>query len=179
MFDTTFGFNSDFNQYELKIDGSKLDVTIEWLRKFGVRFNVTAFSRFILIEIIKASNTVISTLCAKFGKSEEKIKVDDVYIDAGTLYIYCYEQDKAAVSNIIHQHNGRIKYTALNDGERAFDIEGSLESLEAIAGYLVKSEAVAAVSAAVGEYEDEDEDEDYGEYLTKLERQIEQDLARV
>lgn len=66
MFNTTFDFNSDFNQYELKIDGSKFDVTIAWLRKFQVRFNVTAFSRYVLIEIISASDEVIYALCGKF-----------------------------------------------------------------------------------------------------------------
>lgn len=66
MFDTTFGFNSDFNQYELKIDHSKFDVTVAWLRKFQVRFNLTSFSRYILIEVLQASHQVIDTLIAKF-----------------------------------------------------------------------------------------------------------------
>jgi hypothetical protein len=66
MFNTTFNYNSSYSQYELKIDGSKFDVTIAWLRKFQVRFNATAFSRYVLIEIISASDEVIHALCGKF-----------------------------------------------------------------------------------------------------------------
>jgi len=82
MFNTTFNYNFDYSQYELKIDGSKFDVTVAWLQKFGVRFNLTSFSRYILIEIIKASDSVIDALYSKFPSTEwEDYGCDDNYND--------------------------------------------------------------------------------------------------
>lgn len=67
MFATTFTFNNSYNQYELKVDGSKFDVTVEWLHKFKVKFNATAFSKYVLFELINPSQSVVDKLDAKFN----------------------------------------------------------------------------------------------------------------